>query len=384
MYNRIYRSIISSAAAVLLIFLFGCSKSDDVIPENERTVMVYMAANNNLASDAVDNINQMEEAYQDIDGKLLVYARIFGSKPTLYEIVHDQSPEIKSKVLKTYSEHNSSDPLIMRMVFADLKNLAPSESYGAILWSHATNWFPADSYRPKTRSFGDDNFNSMDVQDLQYALPHDLDFLVFDACSMASVEVLYELKDVCPYILASPTEVLAVGMPYDQVGKHLFDSDVRIGLMNVAKAYHDYYQSKMGSLQSATFSLIDTHRLQDVAKASKTLLEHEQERLGGMSRQGVQRMDLDPTTPVIAFDMLDMFEKNFDGSAPLNALKEAIADAVIFKTNTAAFLGQPIRKFSGLSSYLPVEQETEVASFYKTLSWTKVSGYDKLFYWEED
>lgn len=383
MYNRIYRFVTSSAIAVLLVLLFGCSKSDDVAPENTRTVMVYMAANNNLASDAVDNLNQMEEAYRDIDGKLLVYARIFGSKPTLYEIVHDEGPEIKSKVLKTYSEHNSSDPRIMHAVFLDMKNLAPSKSYGAILWSHATNWYPAEKYKPQTRSFGDDNFSSMDVQKLKDALPTDLDFLIFDACSMASVEVLYELKDVAPYILASPTEVLAVGMPYHQVATHLFASDVRKGLIEVAKAYYAYYQAKSGLEQSATFSLIDTQKLPAVAHATSNLLKKQQDEIAGVKRAGVQRMDLDPTTLVIAFDMWDMFEKNFTKSAQLDTLRKSIDEAVVFKKSTEKFLGRPLREFSGLSSYLPVEHEAEVAAFYKSLSWAKVSGYDKLFYWED-
>lgn len=382
MFFKINNTLIRSAAAVLLFVFVACGKSDDVQPETARTVMVYMAANNSLASDAFDNLNQMEAAYKDMDGKLLVYARLFGYSPRLYEIVYDESPEIKSKVLKTYADHNSSDPAIMQMVFNDLQQLAPSKSYGAILWSHATNWFPADLYLPKTRSFGDDNFASMDVQELKDALPRNLDFLMFDACSMASVEVLYELKDVTPYVLASPTEVLAVGMPYHQVAKHLFAKDVRTGLMQVAQSYHDYYQAQAGLYQSATFSLVETNQLSDLAAAMKNLLAKEQDQIPLMSRDGIQRMDLDPTTPVIAFDLLDMFEKNFAASAELEKLRLAIDRSVLFKTNTAQFLGKPIDKFSGLSSYFPVEREASLSEFYKTLSWTSDSGYDLFFHWE--
>lgn len=357
----------------------SCSKSEGPQPELGRTVMVYMAANNNLAADAIANLNQMEEAIRDIDGKLLVYARIFGSSPKLYEIVYDNSPEIKSKVLKTYNEHDSSDPQIMRMVFDDLKRFAPSTSYGAILWSHATNWFPSKLLMPKTRSFGDDNFSSMDVQELKYALPKQLDFLIFDACSMASVEVLYELKEVSPYILASPTEVLAVGMPYNQVAKYLFRKDVKEGLVEVAKSYHKYYDSKSGLAQSATFSLIDTRKLPAVANATQRLLDKNAADIPMMTREGVQRMDLDPTTPVIAFDMLDMFQHNFRPSHELTDLSTAIGEAVVFKTNTTHFLGKPIVKFSGLSSYFPSRDEEYVFAFYQTLSWTQEAGYGAFF-----
>ena len=51
---------------------------------------------------------------------------------------------LKVKVLKKYGDHNSSDPAVMKMIFEDMKSLAPTNSYGAILWSHATNWVPAN------------------------------------------------------------------------------------------------------------------------------------------------------------------------------------------------------------------------------------------------
>jgi hypothetical protein len=130
---------------------------------------------------------------------------------------------------------------------------------------------PANLGQLKTRSFGDDNSKSMDVQQLKSALPANLDFLIFDACSMASVEVLYELRNVAPYILASPTEVLSVGMPYHQIGRLLYTPDVKTGLTETAKAYVEYYRQKSGLEQSATFSVIDTKQLPLLAQETKKL-----------------------------------------------------------------------------------------------------------------
>ncbi|AQX06701.1 clostripain [Elizabethkingia meningoseptica] len=369
---------------LVLFMAISCSRSDDSVTEPpapaSRTVMVYMAANNSLASDAYTNLNQMEEGFTGISGKLVVYARIFGQQPKLYEIVHDTSPEIKSKVLKTYSDHNSSDPAIMKMVFDDIKNLAPAYSYGAILWSHATNWAPVDVDLLRTRSFGDDNYKKMEVQQLKEALPSKLDFLIFDACSMASVEVLYELRDTAPYILASPTEVLSVGMPYHKIDGLLFNSDVKTGLTEIAKAYVAYYQEKTGQAQSATFSVVDTKQMALLAQETKQLLINNPTVIPTISRTGVQRLDLDPNTPVQAFDFADMLDKHFS-QEQLTPLKSALAKAVVFKANTPSFLGKPITAFSGLSVYIPVAEEAKLAPFYKTLAWSKDSGYSMLLRW---
>jgi hypothetical protein len=365
----------------LTALLFWSCAKDESRPIASRTVMVYMAANNNLASDAYTNLNQMEESFKGIDGKLVVYARIFGQAPKLYEVVEDNGPEIRSKVLKTYSDHNSSDPAVMKMVFEDMKLLAQASSYGAILWSHATNWAPAESYaKPRTRSFGDDNFESMDVQVLKTALPTGLDFLIFDACSMASVEVLYELRGVTPYILASPTEVLSVGMPYHQISTHLFDKDVKRGLSAVAKAYVAYYETKTGLEKSASFSLVATGPLVKVAQETKRLLSNNSSLIPKIDRRKIQRLDMDPASITPAFDFVDMLEQNFPATE-LHALKQTIAEAVVFKANTSYFLGTPITAFSGLSCYIPVKPEYHLRPFYETLEWSRDAEFHRMF-WE--
>ena len=361
-----------------LFCLLSCKKEEGAEQLPSRTVMVYMAANNNLASDAYTNLNQLEEGVAVSGEKLLVYARIFGQQPKIYEIQRDNSPEIKSKILKTYSDHDSSDPAVMKQIFADMQTLAPARSYGAILWSHATNWAPA-SLQLQTRSFGDDNFSRMDVQDMRKALPAGLDYLIFDACSMASVEVLYELRAVAPYILASPTEVLAVGMPYQEIAPLLFAEDVQQGLRSVAEKYVQYYQEKSGLEQSASFSLVDTRQLEPLAQACASVLARYGSLIPSIDRTALQRLDFDPASPVPAYDLLDFFEKNFPEAAR-KEIQQIVDKAVLYKAHTPYFLGQAIQRFSGLSTYVPGPAEAAYQAFYETLSWAKDAGYSKMFY----
>lgn len=364
-------------AVFILAVLISCKKEPHEILA-ERTILLYMAANNNLAGNAYDNINQMEEGFRNIDGTLIVYAKIFGQSPRIYRISYDNSREIKSAVLKSYPDHDSSDPKIMKMVMDDMQKLAPAKSYGLVLWSHASNWLPGTS-KLKTRSFGDDDGRTMDIKALKKALPTNLDFLVFDACSMASVEVLYELKEITPLVLASPTEIINTGMPYHQVLNGLFHQDIPSGLMEVARATYKYYNEKDGILRSATFSLIDMEQLETLAETTRLLIS--EMNVKRVRRDGIQRLDLDRTSPISAFDFLDFGQRHLSFEAA-KKLEEAIDKVVLFKIYTTHFLGVPLKKFSGLSCYIPDQHQYNYSRYYKSLNWTKKSGFNQLFWWE--
>src|SRR5690606_37597337 len=125
---------------IISYFLNACSRPKLVDnKEVSKTVMVYMSANNNLASEAYDNINQMESGYSNIDGMLLVFAKILVQNYKIYEIIYDDSLKIVIHVLKDYPDHNASDPTLMKMVFEDMERLGKAKNYAAILWSHASN-----------------------------------------------------------------------------------------------------------------------------------------------------------------------------------------------------------------------------------------------------
>src|SRR5690606_16152061 len=75
--------------SICLLYLFQACKDPDIQLKDEnkfRTVLVYLAANNNLELEAYKNMEQMEKALGDVDGDLLVYAKLPGSTPSLYHI----------------------------------------------------------------------------------------------------------------------------------------------------------------------------------------------------------------------------------------------------------------------------------------------------------
>lgn len=366
----------------VLFCLYSCSKepTNPVIKKPiSRTVIAYLAANNNLTNDAYSNINQMEEAIGDLEGNLIVYATLRGANPALYKISSDKSPEIKSKKIKEYNPHNSSDPMVMKQVLQDIKNSYPAQSFGLILWSHATGWIPPDHGVIKVKSFGDDNGSSMDIKDLKHALPDDFEFILFDACSMSSIEVLYEIRDKAKYFISSPGEVIANGMPYNIITHDLFGDNIR-SYQEIAQKYYDYYNSKSGLMRSATISIIDAKQLTEFAKASKQVLSTYQPTYSDFNRNEIQRMDFDRiTNPLIAFDYKDFSIQNF-GLINTQHLLKQLNQTVLFKANTPFFNGYEIKNNCGISCYIPnPENEGPLHDYYRTLEWYKAGGFDRLF-----
>lgn len=376
---------------ILFAIVLGFSSCKDTkpVPEPEpepeiiiaeRTTLIYLAANNNLANEAELNLQQIERNLSSTKGNLIVFATLPNKIPTLYHIKPNPTTNIADrKIINQYPNLNSSDPHTLKMIINEMEQNFRSKSYGLILWSHATGWVPAQVGPIKLNSFGKDAGREMDIKELNSVLPKDLfDFIMFDACSMASVEVLYELKDKTKYFIASPGEVIAQGMPYHLIVDDLLESDDEV-YKRIAQKYYDHYNNLSGNFQSATVSVIDASKLQNIAETTKKIVELQSPKFPDFNRDEIQRMDFDRfSNPLIAFDFLDFMETNF-ASAQVNNLRSAMDQAVVFKANTPLFNGFAIRKNSGLTCYIPhVQNEEIVHDYYRSLTWYQASGFNKL------
>lgn len=276
---------------VPLVFMLVCmaatgckdSSPDEPTPPAapmKRTVLVYMESNNNLSKYADMDLEEMARGMAAVEsGRLLVFHHTVGSSPRLIEIGRDG----RRTELKTYESDPS--PLTierMRQVIDDVKHAAPASNYGLVMWSHATGWLndsgiitedPDLSADPKVSplSFGVDQYPSikrMSIASLERALRgHRFDFIYFDCCHMATVEVAYELRDVTPYIVASPTELGVNGMPYDLNLKPMFAPTP-----DLAAAMRQTFDSYKGDPFGCTITLISTAPLGDLAHVSREVL----------------------------------------------------------------------------------------------------------------
>jgi hypothetical protein len=199
-----------------------------------------------------------------------------------------------------------------------------------------------------------------------------LDFIIFDACFMGSVEVAYELKDKADFIVESPAEVVSPGFVYSSMMQNLFAPQE--DLVSVAREFYEYYDNQSGLYRSATVSVVRTAGLEALKKASPNpstggALSPPVGDLGGLHCFGYG-------TQKIYFDLGDYVQQ----SAPERyaEFQTALAQCVIYKANTSSYYSAgkpnnltPIRAFSGLSVYVPQAAYPQANEAYKRLKWAQ-------------
>ena len=204
------------------------------------TVLVYMAADNDLATQAKLVIQQMEEAIQPRNLNLVVQTDIAGEGAKRYRIAEHPAPGIGSPVLQNLGDVDSGDPKTLRNFINWGFNRYPSQRRMLILWSHADSWYKQSKDIAPDMVTG--NAISVANGELMEALkgtPH-LDILLFDACSMQSIEIAYELRYKADFIVGSADLVPVKGFPYSTMIP-LFEDEPLLVASQIPQLYTDSY-----------------------------------------------------------------------------------------------------------------------------------------------
>ena len=203
------------------------------------------------------------------------------------------------------------------------------------------------------------------------AIPVHLDYILFDACLMGGVEVAYAFKDHCSYIGFSQTEALAEGYDYTTIANHLIGS-FEPDPVSVCSDYFEYYKTQSGDYQSATVSLVDCSKLDNLAAVCKELFSKYRAGLANINPIEVQHYFR--FNRHWFYDLKDILVKSGASEEDLENLQNAIDASLLYKAATPAFLNIPINTFSGYSMYLPANGSTFLNNFYKTLSWNTATS----------
>ncbi len=393
MMNKLLSTLI---LAVLLVALPACDKKHDE-PEPtraSRTVLIYAVASNNLSSDLVADKDEMIQAAPNVKGlgkdvRVLLYsvASQTASEATLMELTKSPAGQWNFEPIKSYDRNTfSTDPKRMSEVFADLREEAPADRYGLILWSHGTGWIPnfSDHLLPQgmAKSYGMDKYQGVtdycDVQELSSAIPDRMfDYIWFDLCYMMGVEVAYQLRDKCDYIAGYPTEDWSMGMNYDTTLPMLVAPNP--DLAGAGKAFFDYYNSlpsKNGKIGwPVTVTVLKTDGFDRVAQAAAKIYSSG---IAPDSSKGLMNYSR-LKTPLYDFGQ---FTKKYidaedsESKSLVAEFNQALADITLYaacSTSDFNYLEGAFdpTQYSGLSCYFPGSASDEIDSYYYTLDWPK-------------
>ena len=259
----------------LFILLTACSKDDESptpVEPAQRTVLVYMAGENNLTSYINYDIEEMQKGRRNVStsANLVVFVdRISSTQmPYIAKITSDGNLE----VLYSYDNNfYSSDPDNMRDVIERVVEACPAKEYGLVLWGHANGWIiQKDSIAtsPSRRAYGVDNDKWLNIPSMRKSfdlLSFKWKFIFFDCCNMMNVESAYELKDKADYLIGSPAELPCNGAPYEQLIPAMFQQSE-----DFYKSIVDNYAS--GYPNRVVLSVVNTSQLGHLAQATKKLI----------------------------------------------------------------------------------------------------------------
>lgn len=360
---------------ILTFVLVSCQKDnyeplaqETIFPHKKHTVILYAIADNDLYTYAEKNIQDIENQWNShFDGNFVValdipaYAR--KKRPSVFKIEKDKNIEI----IPYSADFQSSNPKTMKTILEKIKRQFPSEKYTLILWSHGTGWLPQDFDLQQdsdipSKSFGKEKYAEMSIFDLKEALPDSgFETIIFDACFMASVEVLYELRQKSKFFIASSAEILQTGFPYEKLTPLFFTEN---SPKKWAETFFNFYNEKKGVYQSATISVTDNHFFDDLANSVKKIAFSDNFSNFLVEKNKIQSFDR--TKKPIFFDFYDYFS-HFD----TENIKHSLEKLVIYKANTPIFAKKfSIKTHSGLTSFIFSENKNQILQqYYQKYTW---------------
>lgn len=290
-FNNIIFTIIAMFVAIVFV---ACGDDSSVDPSRNlpkipvkarRTVMVYMAFDlddGNLVSAGLGDLREMMRARNDVptDCRLLVFIDV-PSGARIYEV--GPYYEKDTVRLATIGTVCSAEGPTLVDALQRMTSLAPAQGYALVLSSHGSGWLPGMNAGHTKAVLYDNNCNLnkracfMDISELHEALRTipKLEYLLFDACMMQSVEVAYELRDETEFILGSPAEISGRGMYYDKVMPWMFRTPFDVfGFAQLSyQCEKDYWEKNAGREGGGiVFSVVKTSEMQALADCAHRVL----------------------------------------------------------------------------------------------------------------
>ena len=380
-------------AFLTIVAFVACDKDDPGTEEEniaQRTVLIYMAAQNNLNSYAHYDLEEIQQGIKNIgDNHLVVYHDRAMQDPVL---LHYRNGELSDSIPMDPAAV-VCDPTTLKAVAKRVFTDYPANDYGLVLWGHASGWlFRNDtiaSADARRRAYGGTNMNGsnygpgdkwMNIHMLAKALaplPH-LKFIFADCCNMMCAENAYELKDVCDYFIGSAAEIPGTGAPYDQIVPAMMEKE------SFYQSICDKYASSYNN--HVPLVVVKSSEMVSLAAATKTVLQSMK------AADNLQQYpDLSNLIYYLDKNLYDMnhFIKTYASEAEYNSWKQAFDKAVVYKKfakfwatmNHVNFMDFEMNEenYGGMSMFVPQwKLQTTDNKYIQKFGWYYVAGYDTV------
>ena len=397
---------LSAPSTVLLIYGIGFNNLSSSIQGNLNTIAgnILPAPGSDQVVLSFTNFSKGDTKWQQETPSHLIRYSIFEGKVR------------RDTLLTLEAGRKAVDPQVMKEVLDYVKGKFKAERYGLILSSHGSGWLPtgyvqdadvarwmhfhetgvgtakrAPSYSvrrfpaldgPATKTFGAEYHGTyrIDADDYEMSIPHlaealgtGWNFIVFDACFMASVEVVYELRHFADVLCVSAAEVISSGFNYRNMTDIVFRR--KMNPEDICRSFFNLYKGQTGAWQSATIANVRTAGLDDLAQTCKALALKYKAGLAAVDTNAVQLFSRGGRKWF--FDLQDIFAKSGISPADSAILQQSLDACISYKAATPKlFEGSSsgeleVKAFCGLTMYLPAINNRVLSDYYKQTAWNK-------------
>lgn len=379
-----------------MLFVTSCKKEETPDPAKQTTphTLIFYFTGTWLSLHFSNNIAAAEDAVRKNakgDGRIVCFFQSNDKRNAdLIELVYDNG-SCKRTVLASYELPAIMDAEQFATNIKNIVELVPADSYGIVMAGHGTGWVPINGVAQLstaaahgkmqgdkpitheelwkkqdtgvgTRYFGEkyspSAANALDIPDMAKGFQDAgiyFDYILFDACLMANIESLYDLRKHAHYIIASPCEIMSAGFPYNDVVPMLMKDGGRShDLDGACRAFNKYYEGH-NAYRSGSVSLVDCTQLDALASAMKVVNKAAKKefKLSNIQTFEGQRDH-------VFFDLGDYVEQMCDDEQALKAFQQQMNRTIaakytlsVFWSNLGAAGEYPIRTFSGLTTSAP-------------------------------
>ena len=413
---RRIKTILSVLAAVLLAACNGIEKPYE--GTFDQVLIYYGMGYNNLSANLKNNLEQLSTDVLpglSYDKAIVAFTHnvaVSGNyvkphAPVLVRMYRGSDGLPVTDTLKVYDDMTlSASGESIRRVLDDVRAAFPAQHYGLIVSSHGTGWIPGGyaydtertfrmaasrdgrpDYRPEERSRwpetkaignqyqgGSNHVTWVELKDFAQAIPMHLDYLILDTCLSGCVEVAYEFKDVCDYLVISPTEILTSGMVYTTLSWDMF-AGAKPDLLTYCDEYYRYYNEADAARRAGTITLVDCAKLNALASVFGGIVDAHRDALADKTLHStVQRYYYSSSPFRFYYDLRDLCLQIGASEAELSKLDAALAEAVPYHAETPAFFDLLLERCCGLSVYIPEPGRPLLNEFYRSLAWNRATG----------
>jgi hypothetical protein len=379
-----------------------------VFSQNEWTVMIYMAADNDFEADSFNAVDEMEKigslynGYSDIEfvvlwdrapGYLVTNPDWTGTR--IYTIKKDTlTGTVNSDYIDFYpAEANMGDPETLKnfVRYCDINHNA--KNYSLIFWNHGDGWYDESTGSRAVCTDITSNNDFLTTVELQDTLPvlysvlkKNISIIGFDASMMQMIEVMTAVSSGADIMIGSQ-QVQPGFWPYEKVCQAFIDHYGYPDQISsaIVKAFTEKYENN--SDFNVCLSAVDLKMTYDVVWRIKRFQQY----LNGtfvrdfeVFRDSVneacrfnrnENTDLYHFLGVFARDIKDKKLERLAVDVLLQIYDSVIANSITENNpvnNTSAL---DISKAHGISVYLPVRRDIYLKDSYEKLRFSKDSGW---------